>query len=274
MYKLVAVDLDGTLLSDDGTISEANIKAIELAKKKGVKVVLATGRPISGIKNYIKQLNLMEDDYVVVFNGAVVQESKSSKIIEKKGLKVSDLYEVYELSKKLDVNIHIHTAEECITPMVSKYSVFEAELNSIPLKEMKFEELSQDTEVIKIMFIDEEEKIDNIINLIDRRFLDKYTVVRSLPYFLEFLNKKANKREGLKALAKKLEISRDEIICIGDNENDLHMIEYAGLGVAMGNAVNVVKRSANYITKSNKEDGVAHVINRFILDKEKYLSNL
>lgn len=267
MYKLVAIDLDGTLLKNDGTISKANIEAIELAKKKGVKVVLATGRPINGIKNYLRQLNLFEDDYVIAFNGALVQTTRDEKIIGKKGLEISDLYKIYDLSKKLNVNIHIHTENECITPKISKYSLFEAKLNSIPLKEVEFRNLHKDTKVLKIMFVDEVETIDSIIDLIDEEFHNKYTVVRSLPYFLEFLNKEVNKGSGLEILIDKLEIHKNEVICIGDHENDIHMIKYAGLGVAMGNAVNSVKDIADYITKSNEENGVAHVINKFILNQ-------
>lgn len=266
MYKLIAIDLDGTLLSNDGTISEANIKAIELAKKKGVKVVLATGRPLNGIRKYLRQLNLFEEDYCISFNGALVQRTKDEEVIIKKGLKISDLSKIHALSKKLGVNIHIHTDTECITPRVSKYSLFEAELNSIPLKEMEFEKLHKDSIINKIMFIDEKEKIDEIVGLIDEEFHHKYTVVRSLPFFLEFLNKEVNKGLGIRLLANSLGISMEEVICIGDHENDIHMIKYAGLGVAMGNAVRSVKDIADYITKSNEENGVAHVINEFILN--------
>ncbi|GFP74709.1 sugar-phosphatase [Clostridium fungisolvens] len=266
MYKLLALDLDGTLLNNNGEISKANAKAIELAKEKGIKVVLATGRPIDGIKNYISQLNLLEDDYVVAFNGALVQKTRDKTVIGRKGLTISDLNKIYELSKKLNVNIHIHTDKECITPKISKYSLFEAKLNSIPLKEIGFEDLQGDTVINKIMFIDEEQIIDKISGLIDEEFHDEYTVVRSLPYFLEFLNKEVNKGIGVKMLANSLGISMDEVICIGDHENDIHMIQYAGLGVAMGNAVDSLKNAADYITKSNEENGVAHVIEKFILN--------
>ncbi|MEG0857514.1 MAG: HAD-IIB family hydrolase, partial [Terrisporobacter sp.] len=94
-----------------------------------------------------------------------------------------------------------------------------------------------------------------------------YTIVRSTPFFLEFLNPQANKGAGIGLLAHELGIKQDEIICVGDAGNDKHMIEYAGLGVAMGNATEDIKDLADYITLSNDDDGVAHVINKFILNE-------
>ena len=107
--------------------------------------------------------------------------------------------------------------------------------------------------------------IDNIITKIPKDFHDKYTIVRSAPFFLEFLNKKVNKGSGLQALCNKLNIDPCEVIAVGDEENDRHMIEFAGLGVAMGNARDSIKEIANYITDSNDNHGVAKVISEFIL---------
>ena len=108
-----------------------------------------------------------------------------------------------------------------------------------------------------------------IIEMIPEEVSNKYTVVRSAPFYLEFLNKAVNKGAGVAALAEKLNIKQEEVICIGDAGNDIHMIEYAGLGVAMGNAFPEVKKVANFITKTNEQDGVAHIINKFILHVEE-----
>ena len=110
----------------------------------------------------------------------------------------------------------------------------------------------------KFMMIDHPEILDECIKKIPKKFYEKYTIVRSMPFFLEFLNPNANKGVGIK---------QDEVICVGDAGNDKHMIEYAGLGVAMGNATDDIKEIANYITRTNDEDGVAHVINKFILER-------
>lgn len=266
MYKLIALDMDGTLLKDDKTISKANFDAIQTAKAKGIKVILATGRPIKGIQKYLEELNLTnEGDYAVAFNGAVVQGTKHGNVIVEDLMSLDDLKYLYDISKKLQVNIHALTPEDVITPKVSKYSIREATMNNIPLKETDFSTLDRNTLIVKIMFIDEKEILDRVARNLPEEVYEKFTVVRSEPFFLEFLNKTANKGTGVHLLAKSLGIKQEEVICVGDAGNDIHMVEYAGLGVAMENAFPELKNVADYVTKSNEEDGVAHVINKFIL---------
>lgn len=268
MYKLIAIDMDGTLLRNDKTISKENFDAIQNARKNNVKVVLATGRPVKGIERYLKELDLVgEDEYAVTFNGALVQTTDGEHIISKTLLTLEDLHYLYNLSKELKVNIHAHTSEECITPKSSKYSLLEAELNSIPLKEVDFDHIDNNTTIAKVMFIDDEEILDRVIQSLPQEIYEKYTVMRSMPYFLEFLNKESNKGTGVKLLSEKLGINQDEIICAGDADNDKHMIEYAGLGVAMGNADDKIKELANFVTKSNEDNGIAYVIDKFIFNK-------
>ncbi|AGK96188.1 sugar-phosphatase [Clostridium pasteurianum] len=268
MYKLIAIDMDGTLLKNDKTISKENFDAVQNARKNNVKVVLATGRPVKGIERYLKELNLVgEDEYAVTFNGALVQTTNSKHIIGKALLTLEDFHYLYNLSKELKVNIHAHTEEECITPKSSKYSILEAELNSISLKETDFNNLDKNTIIVKVMFIDEEEILDRVIKSLPKELYEKYTIVRSAPYFLEFLNKESNKGTGVKLLSEKLGIKQDEIICVGDADNDKHMIEYAGLGVAMGNADDKIKELANFVTKSNEDNGIAYIIDKFIFNK-------
>lgn len=268
MYKLVTLDMDGTLLKEDKTISIENLKAIKKAKEKGVKIVLATGRPLNGIKRYLKELNLTDEgDYAIAFNGAVVQNTNTGDIVAQTLMSINDLKFLYELSKQLKVNIHALTPKSCITPKISKYSKLEADLNHIPLEEVSFEDIDENTTIVKVMFIDEPEYLETVIKNIPKEIYERYTVVRSAPFFLEFLDKKVHKGAGVEILARELGITKEEIICVGDAGNDLHMIKYAGLGVAMGNAFPEVKAVADYITKTNEEHGVAHVINKFILSK-------
>lgn len=269
MYKLIALDMDGTLLNEEKKISKANYEAIKLARKKGIKVVLATGRPTKGIEKYLKELDLThENEYAVSFNGAVVQEVKTGKIIAKNTMTIDDLKYLYQLSKMFNVNIHALTPDSCITPKINQYSELEATMNNIPLEIVDFDSIDNTTTIVKIMFVDPEEKLTDVINNLPSDLYEKYTIVRSAPFFLEFLNKKVNKGYGVELLAKKLDIKPDEVICIGDAENDVHMIKFAGLGVAMGNAFPEVKKIADYVTKTNQDDGVAHVINKFVFNNE------
>ncbi|WP_050606522.1 sugar-phosphatase [Clostridium niameyense] len=266
MYKLIAIDMDGTLLKDDKTISEENKIAIKKAKDKGVKVVLSTGRPLEGIKKYLKQLDLISNhDYAVAFNGGLVEKTSEDEILTENYMTKEDLNLLYDLSKDLDIDIHFLTIDKCYTPKLNSYSKMESDLNGIPLNVVDFNKLDENIKIIKIMFIGAEKKLDEIITKLPEFLYNKYNIVRTDAVYLEFLNKDVSKGYGVKKLAEKLGIKQDEVMCIGDAENDIHMVEYAGLGVAMGNAFPQLKKVANYITKTNEEHGVAHVIEKFVL---------
>lgn len=267
MYKLIALDMDGTLLNEDKTISMENLEAIENARKNGVKVVLATGRPIKGIEKYLKELNLItSNDYAVTFNGAIVQNTKTGEVIAQNLLDVEDAEYLYNLIAGLGVGIFISTPNSCITPEADKYSILETTMNNIPLEVLEFNRISKKTTVVKVIVTGDEDTLSEAIKKLPKEIYNKYTVVRSAPFFLEFINRKVNKGFGVELLANSLGIKQQEVICMGDAGNDVHMIKYAGLGVAMGNAFPEVKKIANYVTKTNVENGVAHVINKFILE--------
>ena len=129
------------------------------------------------------------------------------------------------------------------------------------------DDVPKDINMSKFMMIDHPEILDECVKKIPQEYYEKYTIVRSTPFFLEILRPEANKGSGISLLAKELGLKQEEIICVGDAGNDKHMIEYAGLGVAMGNATDEIKEMADYVTLSNDEDGVAHVINKFILEE-------
>lgn len=271
MYKLIALDMDGTLLKEDKTISKENFEAIKKAKEKGVKVVLSTGRPKKGIEKYLKELDLISDeDYCVTYNGSVIQNTGTEEILHKKLLTSEDAHYLHSLSKELDINIHALTPTSCIAPKLTKYTELEVTLNGIDFEEVDFTTLTDSTPIIKIMFIGEPDKLSEAMDKLPEEVYKKYTVVQSAPFFLEFLDKSVNKGTGVKALADSLGINKNEVICIGDAGNDIHMIKYAGLGIAMGNAFSELKKVANYITYTNEEDGVAHVINKFILNTPNF----
>ena len=270
MYKLIALDIDGTLLNTEKKITENVFNSIQEAKKSGAKVVLSTGRPLPGVTPLLKELNLTDDgDYVICFNGAVVQEVKSEKVISNIEMSYDDFKTIYKVVKELDTKVHINTPTNVITPheVPSKYTVHEATLNQIPVVYKSEDDINEDITFCKIMIIDEPEKLEEVLNVLPKELYDNYTVVRSAPFFLEFLNKKANKGTALQSLCENIGIDVEHTIAVGDEENDQHMIHLAGLGVAMGNARDSIKDIANYITKSNNEHGVAHVIDKFILKK-------
>lgn len=267
MYKLLAMDMDGTLLREDKTISKRTLNAIQKAKEKGVKIVLSTGRPLEGVKKYLNELDLLSDnDYAVVFNGASVVNTSSGKSIYSSSLKGSDFKYLFRLGQKLGVSLHAYDGDKCVTPSeISKYTKLEGDINGIPVYQIDINSISDDQEIIKVLMVEDKPKLDIAFSNLPKEVFENYTVVRSSPYFLEFLNKTTNKGTGVQKLAEELNINPKEIICIGDAGNDIHMIKYAGLGVAMGNAFKEVKESADFITETNENHGVAKIIEDFIL---------
>ena len=143
---------------------------------------------------------------------------------------------------------------------IHKYTVFDSYLTGVPLHYRKLEDIPKDMIIPKVMFVDEPEHLKEIIPLIPTTLKETYTMQSSAPYFFEFVHPKATKGTAIKYLAEFFNIKQKEVMCIGDNGNDLTMIQYAGLGVAMGNAIPEIKKMANYETLSNNENGVAHVI--------------
>ncbi|WP_294374774.1 sugar-phosphatase [uncultured Clostridium sp.] len=268
MYKLIALDMDGTLLNTEKKITENTKKALKKAEEKGVKVVLASGRPLSGITKFLGELDLMKgDDYALSFNGGIVINSKTEEVINSSLLKGSDLKHLYNISKDLGVNIHAFSVKEgLITPKMSQYTQHECDMNGIEATIKDFNEVEDDEDIVKVMMIDPQEILDKAIEKLPKDLYGKYSVFKSAPFFLEFTNKEVDKGKGLKKLGEYLGIKQEEIIACGDAGNDLSMIKYAGLGVAMENATEDVKKAADYITLSNDNDGIAHVVEKFILN--------
>ena len=269
MYKLIALDIDGTLLNSEKKITNEVFNSIQEAKKSGAKVVLSTGRPLPGVTPLLDELNLNDDgDYVICFNGAVVQEVKSKKILSNIEMCHDDFVLINNLAKENNTHVHINTPTNLIIPEETphKYTIHEATLNNIDIVSMNEEDINDDITFCKIMIIDEPEKLEEVIENIPKDLFDKYTIVRSAPFFLEFLNKNANKGTALEALCNTINIPLSKSIAVGDEENDQHMIKMAGLGVAMGNATEHLKSIADYVTKSNDEDGVAYAIENILLN--------
>lgn len=268
MYKLIALDMDGTLLNPQGLISPRTHAAIAAARAKGVTVVLASGRPLEGMSRYLAELGLTgQDDYVICYNGALVQQVADQRIIRSQLLTGSDASAIARLADELEVNVHgFSVSQGLISPRVSTYTEHESHLIGMPINLIDFATLAADEQIMKVMMIDEPPQLSRAIERLPAELYERYTVVQSAPFFLEFMNKQSNKGTGVAALAEHLGLDASQVIAVGDAGNDHHMIEYAGLGVAMGNATDDIKALAQHITGRNDEDGVAQVIERFILN--------
>ncbi|WP_427981678.1 sugar-phosphatase [Agarivorans sp.] len=268
MIKLIALDMDGTLLNEEKKITPRTHQAIQQAKQAGVKVVLASGRPLQGLVPYLEQLELTSDeDFVISYNGSLVQRVGNSEIIHKTALNGKDGSELLKVAQRLGVYIHAFSAEHgLITQQHNPWTDIESSINGIDVNEFDFAQLSADDALVKIMFVAEESVLDQAIANLPAALREQYTVCRSAPFFLEFLHRDSNKGVGVAQLAAILGLSAEQVMCAGDAENDLQMLQYAGLAVAMDNADPELKAIANYIAPSNKQDGVAVAIEEKVLN--------
>lgn len=263
MIKLIAIDIDGTLLNSHHQITDEVKQTLIQKRQEGVYIVLCTGRPIRGVEDYLKELNLTsDDDYVITFNGALAQNVKTRETLAHHTLDIHDYYALHRLSLELDLHFHTETMDAMYTSNrdISPYTVIESGMTNMPLHYRTPEEMDRNMTISKMMIIDEPSLLDERIPQIPSEFTEKYEFVKSMPFFLEVLNKQASKGNALADLAERLGIKQEEVMAIGDNLNDLTMIEYAGCGVAMGNAEEAVKEIANQVTKTNDEDGVAYAV--------------
>lgn len=267
MIKLCTIDLDGTLFDKNKVISEENKIAIQKAIEKGCKIVIASGRPINGIVQVLSDLNLFrKDDYVICYNGAKVFSTLDAEIIYTSTISGKTVKELYAESKKLNVFFHAFRKNEAlITDQHNPYTEIEMKINLIEDQIVNFDSIKDDDEFLKCMMVCDEVSIDKAIAELNPKYYEEYSVVRSSKVFLEFLNKTTNKGTALLALSKHLGFDIQDTMAIGDAGNDLEMIKIAGIGVAMDNAFEEVKKAADFVTASNEESGVAYAIEKFIL---------
>jgi len=266
MIRLVAIDVDGTLLNSKNQLTTQTKEMIGLARNLGIKIVLCTGRPFQGIRNLLQELQLdTSDEFAISFNGAVIQELGENNILLHQPLSFEALQEIEAISRKLKVPYHIQSDDAIYTSNqdISYYTAYDSHLNGSLIKYRTLAEL-QETPVNKILFVGHPDFLEDVIKKIPKNFFEDYNLMKSLDYFFEFLHKDANKGTALKKLAEKLTIQPEEIAAIGDNDNDISMLEFAGFAIAMGNASEKAKQAADFITKSNDENGVVHAFQQFL----------
>lgn len=269
MYKIIVCDLDQTLLSDDCTVSRGNVEAIQKARAMGVKFVPATGRGYNSIRNTLAQLGLLgqKDEYVISFNGGAVTENQGDRLLHFEGIPFALADELYRRGMQYDVCIHAYTKDS-----VYAYHLWREEVDFLAGRMEVTEVFEKDLgflagqEIVKVLYENTDfsylKRIENDLKGITRDIDVSYSANR----YIEFNRKGVNKGAGLLSLAKRLGVSPEETIAIGDNFNDLSMIRAAGLGVGVQNTVEDMKPLCGYITKAtNNEDAVAEVIEKFVL---------
>lgn len=271
--KLVAIDIDATLINDQRQITPRTKKALEAAKQQGVKVVLCTGRPMTGVDAYLTELGLnhQDDQYVVSFNGALAQ-STNEKVIVNYTLSFNDYVDWQAFCTKNNVKSQFESRDYIYTTNrdLSPWTIHESDLVSMPVRVRSLDEMAhtQDQYVLaKGMMLGDKEELDKIQPKFSKEFAGCFTIIRSEDFYLEIVNHKASKGSTLEALAKELGIKQSEVMALGNAQNDNSMIEYAGIGVAMGNSVPETKAVADVITDTNNNDGVGKAVEKYVLGR-------
>lgn len=267
--ELIAIDMDGTLLNPQHEITPAVKQAISAARRRGVRIVLTTGRPYIGVLDALRQLDMLQaGEYCISYNGALVQNALDGGCVLQETLSFDDFLYFEAMARELGVHFHAFDFNHLYTPNkdISRYTIHEALLTGIQVKYRSVDEMDPQMRFPKVMMIDDPQLLDSAIARIPASAYQRFTVLKSAPYFLEILSARVDKGVGVKMLAQHLGIARENVMALGDQGNDYAMVEYAGVGVAMGNAIPELKAIAQYVTKTNVEDGVAHAIERFVLN--------
>jgi Cof subfamily protein (haloacid dehalogenase superfamily) len=266
-YKMIVLDLDDTLLRDDHSISDRTKHVLMEAQKLGVKVVLASGRPTSGLKHIAEELELAEyGSFILSFNGGKILNCQTYQELFSSTLTPEAVHNLYKISRREGVYIHTYVGDDIITEDENPFTTIESELTGLPITVVdKFVDAVTEP-VVKVLMVEKPDRLIQVEKKLQAELLE-FSVMRSKPFFLEFTEKGVTKGTSLHQLIQHCGIKQDEVIAIGDSYNDLAMIEFAGLGVAMGNAPDDIKNIADFVTDTNMNDGVAKVVEEFILNK-------
>lgn len=284
MYKLIAIDLDGTLLNQYGIVTQETKEAIQKVKENGAEVIIASGRPIDSIKTIAKEIK--SEKYFISGNGAIIYDIAKDEIIYENTLKKQKVLDIIKICEENSIYYNIYTEKEIIAKSLQCNVLYyhkenikkeEEDKTHINIVEDIYEYVENKNEkIVKITICDSHQvvfssimrklkKIDEIevldVSHMSRKMIRQGTEEIPIEYFYtEISAKNVDKWNAIEFLMEKMEINTEEIVAIGDNMNDKKMIENAGLGIAMGQSHPEVKKVAKQIITSNAENGVANIL--------------
>jgi Cof subfamily protein (haloacid dehalogenase superfamily) len=261
-YKMLVLDMDDTLLTDDHTISEENRKMIARAQDLGVEVVLASGRPTPAMTQFAYEL---KNNFMISFNGAVVSDLNSREIIFEKSLTKEQIHALHDYSLKSNTHIITYINDVIISETHSEFIEVERSITGLEHHLVPDFKAAVTTNAVKCILLEEPSYLKEVEKDLKNAMPD-LSVSMSKPFFLEVAPNGIDKAASIAFLAKKLAIDQSEIIAVGNAGNDLSMIQYAGLGVWVDNVTPELRMYGDEIVASNNNHGVAEVIERFILN--------
>ncbi len=267
-YKLLVLDIDGTLNNSNKEISKITKRVLIKAQEKGLKIALASGRPTCGIIPSAKELMLDKfGGYILSFNGGVITNFATNEVIYEKVISKEDFKRIYDVSKSVNANILTYADGGVIAESLDEFLKIECRINKIDYHIVPDLVAHLQHNVAKFLMVGEGEYMGSVEPIVKEKLGDNFNVFRSEPFFLEIMPKNIDKAYSLGKLLEHIGLTRDEMIACGDGFNDISMISYAGMGVAMENAQPAVKEVSDYITLSNDNDGIAHVVEKFIFEE-------
>ncbi|MFO3717976.1 Cof-type HAD-IIB family hydrolase [Anaerococcus sp. ENR1011] len=262
--KLVAIDLDGTLLGSDEKIVEKNIDAIKKIKEKGIEVVIATGRCFNGFWWVRQELGLEGfDDYSICNTGAFVRCNATSKAIIENPLEKEDYEKITSYLGDYDLQVGIFTKDVLYNNEEVVNDGFKKDQEVMKLPRLKFKDFDEiEEKVARINFMGNQDELDKFYEENKEALEKDYMTMRNETYSLEVLKKSSGKANSLKKLCEYLDIDLANVAYFGDGANDIEAIKLAGLGIAMGNAKEETKEAADYVTSTNDEAGLAEFLEK------------
>ncbi|MUT67548.1 Cof-type HAD-IIB family hydrolase [Paenibacillus sp. NEAU-GSW1] len=264
MYKLIAIDVDDTILNDKLVVTEGTKAAMEQAIAQGVTVTLATGRMYASARKIAEQINLNVP--IITYQGSLVKTLLDGKVLYERSVPADITKLLYQFAKDKGLHLQFYVDDILYVTEDNDRAKGYSANSKIPYIVADDVEALLDKPNTKLLMIDEPAYLDEIAAELKPLIGDTVHMTKSKAHYLEFTHKEGTKGHALRFMAEHLGCTIEQTIAIGDAWNDREMIEAAGLGVAMGNAVPALKELADYVTLSNNEDGVKHVIEKFVLN--------
>ncbi len=266
MYKLIAIDIDDTLLNEEGHITPATKEALYAAMERGVTVTLATGRMYASARKIADMLDLNVP--LITYQGALVKNSRDEAVLYERTVPQDAAQYVFRYAEQNGYHLQAYHDDTLYAKEDNEKVREYSRISNIPYSiDPDFSEMASKPQT-KLLVIDDPQKLDEVSREWKRAIGGQAHITKSRPHYLEVTHPEATKGHALRFLAAHVGCDISQVIAIGDSWNDREMIEAAGLGVAMGNAVDSLKAIADYVTRSNNEEGVRHVIEKFVLSGE------
>ncbi len=270
-YRAIVLDLDGTLTNDAKEITPRTYQALIAAQQKGVKVVLASGRPLQGILFLADILHLSEyDGYILAFNGGLIYRCRDQQIISKQELSAEFVPELYKEARQNHFEI-LSYYNDVIEATTANNTYIQKASYANRMRIVECPEFVHQIHfpIYKCLIVGDPERMPSFEKKLAAKMAGQLDIYCSTEFFLECVPLGIDKANALRHLFNEINIPIKEVIAFGDGHNDISMIALAGLGVAMANADPTVKASADFVTDTNNNDGVAKVIEQNILQTHK-----